>query len=212
MLFNKQLLFQHIPKTCGMSVKSYLQQALLPPVLVNTSIPDIMDQHLTLDKSYEFIKSVGWDTKNMTVLCVFRNPYEVEVSFYFYFRERFPNYTPNEYPYLTLARDSFEAYIKNNTMWNSFEYYIQDNNVFPDKLNIIKAEDDLSNKLKSLVSELGGNTNIAFPHINTTTHNHFSTYYTPDLEEIIYNKYKWVFDNNYYNRYDGLLFNNNIIY
>jgi hypothetical protein len=48
----------------------------------------------------------------------------------------------------------------------------------------------------------GGGKAVKFPKLNTSPHDHYSSYITPAAEEAIYLKNRWVFDNGYYDRFD----------
>jgi hypothetical protein len=43
---------------------------------------------------------------------------------------------------------------------------------------------------------------LDLPHHNQSRHGDFRSYYTPAAEESVYRRYKWVFDNNFYERLD----------
>jgi len=205
---SRDLLFQHIPKTAGVSVINYLSAAMPGPHYLyewhkledGVYVPDELkagDRHPTLGVSFSFAKAMGF-TDIKRVFCIFRNPYATEVSMYHYIREKLQD-DPRSYSALAKSGD-FTNYIKHNTHWPSYEYFLRIGGELYDNMMIFQLEVDFPDNIKRLVKSLGGNTDMEFPYLNTTVHEPYETYYTAETEEIVYKKYQWVFDRHYYER------------
>src|SRR5829696_2234036 len=99
MLFNRDVLFIHVPKTGGMSLTQYLLEALPPPIYYfhpgvdgDKSGNGIVHvdglRHETLAEAESIVREYGYDLyKFPLVLAVLRNPYALEVSRYAYLRK-----------------------------------------------------------------------------------------------------------------------------
>src|SRR3954466_10032674 len=96
MIFSKELLFIHVPKTGGMSMGQYLLATLARPVyfvrpsheepIQDPGVVDIVeDRHLSLDAASNIVSQHGFPIQEFPLLlAVVRNPYELEVSRYAY--------------------------------------------------------------------------------------------------------------------------------
>jgi len=203
MIMSKDLLYLHIPKTGGVSTRTVLTKNLDGPILSNFNM-GIENQHLSFAEIKEAITPYGWSTDNVKrIIATIRNPYAVEVSFYFFFNKVYGKNESYTNQVIELAcRKSFSEFCKGNT-WPSFWYYFTGmNSDDREKLVILKLEDNLEWKLKEVFINigLGDRTNWTLPILNQSQHEPFETYYTPELEEIVYNKYKRVFDEGWYER------------
>src|SRR4051812_21611462 len=95
MLFSKDLLFVHVPKTGSMSVTEYLLRVLPPPIWYATHSHDgalpagvtLMPgkRHEHLREAHEIARRHGMDLEDFRmILAAVRNPYALEVSRYAY--------------------------------------------------------------------------------------------------------------------------------
>jgi len=199
-LFNRDLMFIHIPKAAGTSIREYFKRALPKPVIIYHEIVGTENPHINLPDALQFVLDQGYDPAGFKFfLAVFRNPYAVDVSMYHYMRNTPGNWPKTSDRHLAL-HSSFDEYLRKSTYWPSFEYYIYLNGRIPDNMIILRVEDDLEQDMRSIVEEIGGNREVEFPHINIQHYGHYVEYYTPELEEIVYNKYRWVFDYGIYER------------
>lgn len=157
-----------------------------------------LNPHIPLEQAFQFAASVG--CKATRVLFTFRDPYAVEVSMYHYARQ-YPVRAGIEAEHVKLANSGdFSNYLRHNTAWPSFEYYMQLGSRIYEDIVILKVEEDFRDNLKRLVVSSGGDPTVELPFVNATVHDEYHTYYTPETEGIVYNKYKWVFDRGYYKR------------
>jgi hypothetical protein len=99
MVFNRDVLFLHVPKTGGVSVTNYLLQVLPPPVYYVTKGPIKQaavlegvsfiagEAHQTLETARKFLPAYGFELEQFPrILATLRNPYDLTVSYYTYKR------------------------------------------------------------------------------------------------------------------------------
>ena len=99
MVFNRDVLFLHVPKTGGVSVTNYLLQVLPTPVYYVTKGPigpaDAREgvsfipgeAHQTLATARKFLPAHGFELEQFPrILATLRNPYDLTVSYYTYKR------------------------------------------------------------------------------------------------------------------------------
>jgi hypothetical protein len=99
MVFNRDVLFLHVPKTGGVSVTNYLLQVLPTPVYYVTKGPigpaDAREgvsfipgeAHQTLVTARNFLPEHGFELEQFPrILATLRNPYDLTVSYYTYKR------------------------------------------------------------------------------------------------------------------------------
>jgi hypothetical protein len=99
MVFNRDVLFLHVPKTGGVSVTNYLLQVLLAPVYYVTKGPIGQaaaregvsfiggEAHQTLATARRFLRGHGFELEQFPrIFATIRNPYDLAVSYYTYKR------------------------------------------------------------------------------------------------------------------------------
>jgi hypothetical protein len=99
MVFNRDVLFLHVPKTGGVSVTNYLLQVLPVPVYYVTKGPVKQaadregvsfiagEAHQTLATARKFLPGHGFELEQFPrILATLRNPYDLTVSYYTYKR------------------------------------------------------------------------------------------------------------------------------
>src|SRR4051812_45175713 len=103
MIFSKDLLFVHVPKTGGMSIRQYLLDTLPRPVyfvrpfheepIRDNGVVDIAveSRHLSLRAAGQIVSRNGFKLEQFPlILAVIRNPYSLEVSRYAYLQSGQP--------------------------------------------------------------------------------------------------------------------------
>lgn len=104
MIFSKDLLFIHVPKTAGMSTSGYLLDILSKPVylthpvevwndaLAEKGIVQIVGKrHEALPEARDVVARYGFAIDRFPIiLATIRNPYDLEVSRYTYLRRQHP--------------------------------------------------------------------------------------------------------------------------
>ena len=119
MVFSRDVLFLHVPKTGGMSVTRFLLSALPGTVYYTALEPQDDDcgavflkgiRHETLADAREILSREGLSLDAIPViLAVIRNPYEIEVSRYHYLRKGY-RWDRRYDQALALTRD-FETFV-----------------------------------------------------------------------------------------------------
>lgn len=221
MIFSKDVLFVHVPKTGGMSVTSYLMDVLPPPVYYvrppdlsedfahrNGVVPIVGPRHGSLPDASELARQQGLALSDFKlVISVLRNPYSLEVSLYHYLRTGHP-WDEGANQRLALTRDfttfAAESSFSGETVsplqsHRPLESYFYSEGEFPGNLSIARFE-SLEADVKRALSSVDIDTDLKFPWRNKSRHADFSSYYTKEAEEAVYRKYKWVFDAGFYER------------
>lgn len=209
MLLNKDILFVHIPKTAGTSIRDILRQVLPKPVLcAEMSFKDIgigfADKHINLTQCFEVARFFGY-FNFQKIIAVFRNPYTMEVSLYNHLCREYKNGLRLPSAIAAHNSQSFEDYILNSNThyeWGSYQQYVTDKNgIVPNNLVIIKMEEDLGQALSKVLREVNISWDGVLPQLNSHPEEiNCSEMYTSELKEVIYNKHQWVFDNKYYEK------------
>lgn len=215
MLFNKDILFIHFPKTGGMSTRLHLQYLLEPPIYsigaLNKDYPlyhvmpndtagkdraDIInlngDKHWPIPGGMMAMRAMGIDPRGLKMIVVgIRNPYGTEVSRFAFQKKYF--HIPKDMP--------FAEYVSSPDTWfygdtYSIEsYYVPP---LPEQAGIVRVVryESLQADLDALGLGMG-----VVPWENKSEHGPAAEYVTtPDIEAAIYRRYQWIFDNGYYPR------------
>jgi SAM-dependent methyltransferase len=215
MIFSKDILFLHVPKAGGMSITSFLLDALPPPVYYTrpevdepfarrSGIVQILGgRHQTLPEAVGELRRYGFSLGDFPlIVAVLRNPYDLEVSRYHYLRAGHPwDYGPNQR--LAMTRDFTTFAVKNSLSERNapkaLENYFQSSGEILANLRILRFESlepDIRNALRSIGIEAEGH----FPWRNKSRHGDYASYYTKQAEAAVYRRYRWVFDAGFYER------------
>ena len=218
MVFNDDILFIHIGKTGGTSAADYLCRTLSEPVY--NAIPERAhgkkigheitvkgQRHGTLEEAKEFVKKYDKTIDDFKeIIAVIRHPYNLEISLFNYYKRLLKNQptildnAPKRKE--IIENGTFEAFVKGKFYHrhglNIRNYVTIDGNI-PKNTRIIKFEN-----LHEEFTEIGrkyGNGNPDFPHLNKTKSVNLEKYITnPEIEVIIFRKYRWVFKKGDYKR------------
>ena len=215
MLFNRDVIFIHVPKTGGMSVTHYLLETLPPPIYYfhptvdgDTSDRGIVQvhglRHETLAEAESIVREYGYDLHEVPlVLAVLRNPYALEVSRYAYLRKGNP-WDRGTNQQLAMNEDfetfAIESHDHGGTS-RPLESYFLLNGQFPRNLHIAKLE-NLAEDLSEALRKVGIEKRADLTQVNISRHDRFESYYTRSAELAVYQRYKWVFDHGFYERID----------
>lgn len=213
MIFCKDILFIHVPKTGGMSLTKYLLEVLPRPVYyahpegdkrtADNSIVQIPGlRHETLEEAEKAVREYGFElSKFPLILAVLRNPYSLEVSRYAYLQKGHPvDKGHNQQLALTRSFESFaiESFDHGGPSRRLKRYFFLKGKM-PKNLKIIKFE-NLAEDVREALRGVGIEKTADLPWVNRSVHDHFLSYYTKGAEEAVYRRYKWVFDNGFYER------------
>ncbi len=220
MIFNKDVLFIHVPKTGGMAVSEVLLQALPKPL--HYSHPHRPDprlaargivefpgsRHETAAMCREAMARHGYDIGAVKlVLAVVRDPYEIEVSRFAYLQNG-NAWDSGSNQELALDGD-FEAFARASDDHGGGtvpieEYFELDGERMP-ALRVLRQE-DLAEDLRAALASVGIDGGPALRRLNTSRHGAVHGYYTPGAEEAVFRRYRWIFEHGYYSRLDpGML-------
>jgi len=215
MLFNQDLLFLHVPKTGGMAVTNELLAILPKPIYYALpegskdkfhNPPQIIatpgKRHGNLRQAQEWISQYGKTLASFKkIVATVRNPYEMEVSRYFYLRLGHA-WDKGQAQTIALEND-FETFALKSPYfgrkYSHVESYFVINGVIPDNLAVIKNE-SLHSDLENVLSELNLTMDGPIQKLNGTQHDNYGQYITPEAEAAIYNRYQWLFDSGFYQR------------
>ena len=215
MIFCSDLLFLHVPRTAGMSMTRCLVEVLPRPTWYvrpprrrpRPHAPDGVvevdgPRHATLVEAPAILQEHGYRLSDFPVLLVaIRNPYDLEVSRYAHLQKGLPHQRSRDRQLaMTVDFETFARESKPHANRPLEDYFVLDG-AMPDNLNIVRFE-DLTSHLTEVLSRIGIGTASLPDAINASSHDHFSSYYTPSAEEAVYHKYRWAFDSGFYERRD----------
>ena len=189
MIFNHQLLFLHVPKTGGSSVRHYLLEVLPTPVFCSmpedhqadlppraTRIPGVAHESLGEARSILAARGQRLDRLRLIIACA-RNPYELEVSRYAFLRQELNSYNHGAEQALALTGD-FElfAVVSRPHGQRPIDSYFVLDGLVPPSLRVVRLEDaanELSSALRKVGIEADG---PALSHRNRSHHGAFNEY------------------------------------
>ncbi len=164
-------------------------------------IPGI--RHENFDQAEPILKKYGFSIPDFKIiLIVIRSPYEMEVSRYYYLRRGNPW---DKGPAQTIALNHpFEYFAIHSPYYGRnaseiYKYFIFSGKI-PNNLRIIKFENLEQDFKKNLLPYIDKK-EIQLPHVNQTNHKKYSEYLTPESELAIFNRFSFLFNNNYYQRH-----------
>jgi len=218
MVYNDKVLFIHIGKTGGTSAANYLCKTLDAPVFNvipegDQNVKSIGHEttlkgrrHATLEEAKTFLKTYKKGIKSFEkIYAVIRNPYLLEISLFNYYTKLYKSGAINldKAPRRKKAIENgvFDAFVKEKFYHRNnlnIRKYITIDNKIPENVSLIKFEELQDEFLK--IGETYGNGNKDFPYLNKSKKGNIRDLITPELELIIYRKYKWVFQVGNYER------------
>lgn len=217
-VFNREFLFVHNPKTAGTSLIDYFRRILREPI-ITAGVAELgsYHPHLSLSLGYACGVTGNRPTDFRRILAVTRNPYDREVSMYSYYRDqlfRSPSVAQdlNDQAMLEAVRQSaalsfpeYLAWLRETRgtcdVWRSRCYYVREDGSTPENLAIVRME-ELDARIGSIMADLtrAGAEGERLPRINTTQHGDFRTYFNAETETIVFESYEWLFDRDFYPR------------
>jgi hypothetical protein len=198
------LVFVHIEKTGGTSMRRWLVRALARS---GRRVAVVEPHYRWIPKGVEGVRGhphrgvartlrtgakLGFSAQPKHILTTIRFPYSREVSSYVYRRtgER--------------TREGFTQFVRGRGGYSPYRAYLADERgqIHPG-LTVIRLEDvDVEGEaLKAIVRDLGGDPSSPFPRLNTTKHHHWRKYYTRETARLVAKKYAWTFEQELYERF-----------
>jgi hypothetical protein len=215
MMFTKDVLFMHVPKTGGMALTSYLLDLLPGDKYYTAPEPDPMvergradvyhlagSRHETLEEAEQIFAPFGFHLSNFPLIIVgARNPYALEVSRYAYLQTGHAIDSGAEQD-LAMSSDFATFVLKSDAeLSSSIDRYYTIGGKLPENLHIVRQE-YMDADLAQALSEVGIEVTRRVPVDNESLHDDYRTYYTELSESIVYEKYRWIFDQGWYKRLD----------
>jgi len=162
-------------------------------------------RHETLEEAAATLAGLGRKLADFeAILAVIRNPYDLEVSRFHFFRHGHLGIKGLVHEYaeeLALAGD-FATFARkapyHGRLPGRIEDWFEIGGRMPDNLRVVRFE-TLEQDLYRTVAPF---CRIAssLPKLNSSQHDPYKEYLTSDTEEAIYQKYKWPFDRDFYPR------------
>ncbi|MFM2294136.1 MAG: hypothetical protein RLZZ350_549 [Verrucomicrobiota bacterium] len=221
MIFNRDILFIHVPKTGGMAMTDLLLAALPKPVfythphehsplLAAQGVVEITgDRHESLPEAREILAKRGFAMEQFRlILAVIRNPYALEVSRFCYLQngnavDRGHNQTlAMSGDFEKFAQESFD----HGDGVRPIESYYQLDGALPKNLRVLRQE-NLTEDLRAAFASVGLPTDFTLPVVNETRHEPFATFFTLAAAAAVEARYHWFFDQGFYPRFDDATFN-----
>lgn len=209
MIFTKDFLFLHVPKTAGMSVSNALLKTLSGKVYYAVQEGHaksafgvkvlVGSRHQTLVGADAYFEKMGLEHRLETfryIMTMVRNPYEMEVSRFHYLRKGHP-WDKGPAQKLAVAGD-FAGFVAGSSWWFDFkDYYTLDGRI-PDNLYIVRYE----GFEQTMQLTFGSCFKKPFKTktVNRSHDTDYREYFSQELEEQVYRKYQWIFDKGFYPR------------
>ena len=215
-VFTNDVLFLHVPKAGGTSITHYLLNTLPGPIhyihtLVPSSSPGTRIVHIpgfphqTIESAAKIMRVLGIDVEQIPlILAVLRNPYDLAVSLYGWFR-RPDNVALDGNALRTVAlTSSFREFViaaakQRGDHLGQARGFFHLRGTIPPNLRVVRF-DYLEVDVHSALAEFGIRNAVEMPHYNRSTRGTYPTYYDALTEEIVFAKNRWVFERGFFDR------------
>ena len=221
--YSDDVLFIHVPKCAGWSVKRWLQKALPGFVLPENTPNNLPMGHTPLRHMEQWTGKKPSSYK--TIIAVIRNPYERELSEWNYRRDRFAKGHRHIFDIVAASHTTLTSFMLDPmSEWHRLNYerpgqarvtkepdgtsyathggfwmyWLAINGEIPDNVQILRQE-NLATELPAAVAEFTTGDLPEVPRLNATTHDEAMRYHTPLSVQLTEHRCKWAFDN-YYER------------
>jgi len=211
MLFTDKVLFIHVPKTAGMSITRFMIDNMRGDVTISIPrghspgdprIREIVGiRHERLHEAQTLLATLGRKLSDFElILSVMRNPYDLEVSYYF--QKRKPLAWERGRAKELAMTGNFLEFVRrapfNGRLPVRIEEWYQIDGKAPPNLRALRFE-NIERELCEAVGPL-----MPIEHKlgvrNAADHAPFREFLSPEVEEAIYRKYQWLFDSGFYPR------------
>lgn len=205
-LFTRDLLFVHNPKTAGTSLL-HLLAAILPGPVHHAGVAEVGTYHPHLSPSMDYASRVSqFNPTHSQILSVLRAPIDRELSMYLYYRNILAT-SPTlhvDLPDVQMRRAVDQAArldlvdwlgwqeseFGHCDLWRSERYYRADNGDVPRGLNILRF-DQLEEDLVLALSKLQL-PHFDLPQLNQTDRNGVDLSLPTGVREFVEHSYKWM--------------------
>ena len=203
MIYTDDWAFVHIPKTSGVNFKRRVPKELVRGEFYNpknTKVPLHYWWHQPISYQIEHNSNLS----NIQWIAIVRHPADRLMSYYLFVKRRLKEFDlPN-------WNITLEDYIKNNGMKSFYENGVNGHNHFPQFVSeggvwkpynsqcywVFEFNNVLTFRMEDQLEELEYYVGFSFTDTrhNSTIHDSWETYYTNEMREIVYERYKEDFD------------------
>ena len=212
MLYTKDYIFLHYPKTAGKTLTRFFLEAWNGEIKGSISkgqlneVKDLINEniHLEIGRGHETLRqslrifSQSFEKTNdpkAIFICV-RNPYDLAVSTYFFQKKTYENNKEKEN--FKLAHNlTLKEYWKVAKTGKPENWFLAKGKT-KSPIEFIRFE-KMMEDLQKLADKYQFNC-PGLSHLNASDRGHYSEYYDSELEKIVYNKFKFFFDKGFYER------------
>lgn len=215
MLLSEKVLFIHVPKTGGMAMTSYLSEILPGPTIYTAPEPDPElhrrhpriqhvpgARHETLEEAQAVLAGLGYDVSSFEVIIAgVRNPYALEVSRYAYLQNGHAVDAGSEQD-LALST-AFPTFVleSDRSLTAPIDQYYTVGGAIPANLRIVRLE-HVDEDVSRILGEIGLGSRGPIVRDNESLHDDYRSYYDEASEAAVYQRYRWMFDQGWYERMD----------
>jgi hypothetical protein len=183
-------IFIHIPKCAGISVRTVLSRWGFSPPRLNEHVEDIRSgfyKHGTAERLRRHGDRALWESSFK--FCVCRNPYDRLVSGWTFCRA---NQNLNvDFPYFVRYMRTFDAF---SIVWHCL--LPQRQHIVIDDIPVVDAVcrfETLDRDFEAIADRLNV-TRPTLPHRNRSRHRPYRQYYTKELQDIVFERFKVDFE------------------
>jgi len=212
MLWCKDYLFVHYPKTAGKTLTRFFVQAWPRPIggfISKGQVNELADcelektdivvgrGHENLKQSADIVAEAGGDINSMKgIFCCIRNPYDLMVSNYHFMRQTYHQNT--EKANFVIAHENNFVDFCEKVGVSSPRNWMAIDGKQPDNLQIIRFE-QMNDDLNHYAEKFGFDMPV-LGHLNASKRAHYSEYMCERTENAISEKFAYWFDEGYYQR------------
>ena len=185
-----QTIFIHVPKCAGVSVRSFLEECGFGQILLDDYAEDIRSGFYKRGTAARMLLRADRDVWDRSFkFCVCRNPYDRLVSAWSFCRQ---------HERLNVPFDYFVRYMHTfDSFWVVWHCILpQKQHVLIDDVPVI----DMACRYESLdrdfeeISARVGRPGARLPHRNRSTHKPYQAYYTPELQDLVFERFRVDFE------------------
>ncbi len=209
-IFNSEFLFLHVPKTGGMSLSRALLRSLSGKVYYTVPkgharqefCETILEgtRHEDLYQARDFFenRNLGVSLRRFeTIFVMVRNPYDLEVSRFHYLQLGHP-WDRGPAHRIAMTGD-FREFARSAKPFFKIENYFVIDGCLPPNLRVMRLEDISSQRLNMAFGQYF-EAPLELEAVNATKRKSFAEYFDKESEEMVYQRYKFLFDYGYYSR------------
>ena len=181
-----QTIFIHIPKCAGVSVRSLLEKCGFAHIRLDEKVEDIRSGFYRQGTAARMLRHADRDLWERSFkFCVCRNPYDRLVSGWSFCREKKRLQVP--FDYFVWHMKTFDSF------WINWHCTIpQKRHILVDDVPVVDRVcrfETLEGDLE-LMGERIGKAGESLPHRNSSSHKPYREYYTRELQDIVFERFR----------------------